>query len=203
MQRQKPALSAYITFAGGNAEAYLDPGPGFEGLDPYVLLLQFYAKSMYNLGPSKYAPQLRDFMWWAAEQAWPAATGNPTAAPVDISAGHFTMAPVGRSVKAGVGAFLELGRSGKYIQTEYQTPRGQEEYYAFLAVPVLFQHLLTGDKAWGDFMIPAIGVKVLSRKYSAGPSAWDSVPAILSDSQSALQQAMQAVADEMGRLGLI
>lgn len=195
--RQRPVLSAFISFSGPtSADTYVDVGPGYEGLDDYRLLFQFYAKSMYNLGPAHNAPLLRDHMQWAAAKLRTASESDSFAVP-DVTGGHFALAEVGRDVVACVGAFLKPGRHGsRYIMTEYQTPSGQEEYYAHIAVLAYLQALLNVAEAWGNLLIVAAGLEHMNSVYSAGRSSWHSIPGILSVSGDGLHAGLQATADE-------
>jgi hypothetical protein len=202
---QEPALSALVTFAGPRVVYVgVDVGASYNvDYDWEFLLSQFFAKTMFNLGPSEWATRLRDYMAWAAERAIAGALHEPMETP-DVSGGHFVLATVNQDWTAGVRAVLEVGQRGnRYITTEYRTPSGQEEYYAFVAVLALFQSIINTCTAWGDLLLPAAAVKHMTATYAGGPSTWDSLEAILSVPQAAIEPAMQAMAAEMVRRDLL
>jgi hypothetical protein len=198
---QKPVLSAFVSFAGPRTvDVHVDTGPGFEsGLDEFRLLFLFYAKTMYNLGPTDAASRLRDHLKWAAGAIRAAVDRTPLEVPI-ITAGHFCLADAGRDVTAGAGAFLEAGADGsRFITTEYKTPPSQEEYYAYVAVLAYLQTLLDGGDAWGNYLIIAVGLDTMNAAYDAGSASWDSLPAILRVPETAVHAGLQALADEMTR----
>jgi hypothetical protein len=200
---QKPALSAYISFGDRHAaDVHVDAGPGFEDSDEFLLLFHFYAKTMYNLGDNHNAPRLRECMVDAAAAARSGAFADPLVIP-DVTRGQFSLQPVGDTGIAAVGAFLETGRSGKYVTTEYQVPPGQEYSFACLAVLAYLQSLLNAAQAWGNLLLVAAGLESMNETYAAGLRSWDSIPGILDVSESGFAAGLKALGEEMHRRGLI
>lgn len=196
---RKPALSAFIAFYGPEiAQVHVDAGPGFESHDEFRLLLQFYAKTMYNLGPHRDAIALRDDLTWASARLLEAASQEPMHLP-DICRGQVSLGSPEGQPSALVGAFLEHGHHGKYILTEYEVPAGAEERYARLAVVACLQTLINSVDAVEEVVVIAAGLKSMGEDYSRGAESWNSIPGILSTAESGLRHGLHALDERMRR----